>query len=106
PEAAGVAKLVRRAWLKTRCPLGGMRVRVPPPAWLGCALCGRLVRNPDARPAPPPPHRFPFAAGSPTGRGLTRGLSASEVLPAGSSGSFVRGPGVPQQDGALMRLGV
>src|SRR5581483_5494993 len=29
---AGVAKLVIRAWLKTRCPHGGVRVRVPPPA--------------------------------------------------------------------------
>ena len=41
-RAAGVAERVRRARLKSGCPLGGVRVRVPPPA-------PRETRGPQSR---------------------------------------------------------
>src|SRR5262245_3711180 len=67
---AGVAERVRRARLKSGCPFGGVRVRVPPPAHSssptegGCALgdsyrsCDRvpvLIRCADLELAASPP---------------------------------------------------
>ena len=65
---AGVAKLARRAWLKTRCPLGGVRVRVPSPA----------LKSPANWRLPEP--ALPEAASSP--KCLRRRLAQSRVAAA------------------------
>ena len=54
---AGVAERVRRARLKSGCPSGGVRVRVPPPAQRFLAGAGFASANPAPRTSLKPPPR-------------------------------------------------